>query len=187
MQCLLSELLHRRCQAHCLRKALDQVVDNSAFEQGKLGLKDAWNPPKRALAKVQAPALISQARTIAPTLADWSEGAIDATLAVHALADKETQRRPRSINGVAHDRMAMRHRTAVIRILPNGGSLIRLAAAFAMERHDKRAGPARHGLAGASSYARRASACVVTPPTHRAAIARLSALDPGFRRCCRSI
>jgi transposase-like protein len=131
------EALHQRCQVHYLRNALDHASSKAAMEQVKLGLRDVWNAPTRAIAELRAAALITQLRPTLPTLADWLEGSIGDTLAVYALADKEARRRLRTTNGIEHDHMAVRRRTAVIRVFPNEASFIRLASALAMERNEK--------------------------------------------------
>lgn len=131
------EAVHQRCQVHYLRNALDRVASKSAFEQVKQGLTDVWSAPTKAMAELRAASLITQLRPTLPAVAEWLEHSIGDTLAVYVLADKEARRRLRTTNGVEHDHMAVRRRTAVIRVFPNEASLLRLVSALAMERNEK--------------------------------------------------
>lgn len=131
------EAVHQRCQVHYLRNALDRVTSKSAFDHVKQGLADVWSAPTKAIAELRAAALITQLRSTLPTVAEWVESSIGETLAVYALTDKEARRRLRTTNGIEHDHMAVRRRTAVIRVFPNEASLLRLVSALAMERNEK--------------------------------------------------
>lgn len=106
------------------------------MDRVNLGLKDVTTAPTRAIAALRAFALIEQLRQTLRTPADWLEASIGDTIVVYALTDIEGRRPPRSTNGIEHDHMAARRRTAVIRVFPNEASFIRLAAALAMERNE---------------------------------------------------
>jgi putative transposase len=130
------EAVHQRCQVHYLRNALDRVASKSAFDQVKQELADVWSAPTKAMAELRAAPWITQLRSTLPAVADWVESSIGDTLAVYARRQGGAARL-RTTNGIEHDHMAVRRRTAVIRVFPNGASLLWLVSALAMERNEK--------------------------------------------------
>jgi putative transposase len=130
------EAVHQRCQVHYLRNALDHVSSETAKEQVLAGLRDVWNAPTRTDAEARLAALTARLTPTLPRVAQWLEQRAPDTLGVFALSDRTARRRLASTNSIEHDHMAVRRRTAVIRVFPNEASFIRLASALAMERNE---------------------------------------------------
>ena len=55
---------------------------------------------------------------------------------MYALPQRDFRRRLATTNSIEHDHMAVRRRTAVVRVFPNEASFPRLASALGMERND---------------------------------------------------
>jgi putative transposase len=81
--------------------------------------------------------LINELTAVAPRVATWLESAAPDTLAMYTLPLREPRRRLATTYSIEHDHMAVRRRTAVVRVFPNEASFLRLASALAMERNEK--------------------------------------------------
>jgi putative transposase len=127
---------HQRCQVHFQRNARDKVSSPALQQQLGDGLRAVWACGTRREADAQLARLIAELLAVAPRVAAWLEQAAPDTLAVYALPQREARRRLATTNSIEHDHMAVRRRTAVVRVFPNEPSFLRLVSALAMERND---------------------------------------------------
>jgi putative transposase len=130
------EAAQQRCQVHFQRNARDKVSSPAVQQQVTDGLRAVWACGTRREADAQLARLMADLTPIAPRLATWLETAAPDTLAVYVLPQREARRRLATTNSIEHDHMAVRRRTAVVRVFPNEASFLRLASALAMERND---------------------------------------------------
>lgn len=128
---------HQRCQVHFQRNARDKVSSPAVQQQVADGLRAVWACGTRRDAEAQLARLVLELTPIAPRVATWLESAAPDTLAVYALPLREARRRLATTNSIEHDHMAVRRRTAVVRVFPNEASFVRLASALAMERSEQ--------------------------------------------------
>lgn len=128
---------HQRCQVHFQRNARDKVSSPAVQQQVADGLRAVWACGTHRDAEAQLARMVLELTPVAPRVATWLESAAPDTLAVYTLPLREARRRLATTNSIEHDHMAVRRRTAVVRVFPNEASFLRLARALAMERNEQ--------------------------------------------------
>jgi hypothetical protein len=87
--------------------------------------------------EAQLSRLMPELTPITPCVAAWGDSAAPATLVVSALPHRDVRRKLASTNGIEHYHMAVRRRTAVVRVFPNEASFVRIASTLAMQRNEQ--------------------------------------------------
>ncbi len=132
----LPETAHQRCQVHYLRNLLGQAPSIERFQEAREALQDAWDAASREVAQTKIRAFLAEFESKSPRMAAWIEETVEETLAAFELATGEERRRLRTTNGLEREHVEMRRRTRVVRIFPNEASLLRLAAALAIQHNE---------------------------------------------------
>lgn len=127
-------VIWQRCQVHYQRDAQKQVP---ASERAVLAsrLRDVFNAPDLASARLRLGQVSESYRASYPKLADWLEETAEEALAVFHLPAAHRVRL-RSTNGLEAFIGEVDRRTRVVRIFPDEGSCLRLIAALAMEQSE---------------------------------------------------
>ncbi len=132
----LPEAAHQRCQVHYLRNLLGQAPSVERFQEARDALQDAWDAASREVAQTKIRAFLAEFESKSPRMAAWIEETVEETLAAFELPTGEERRRLRTTNGLEREHVEMRRRTRVVRIFPNEASLLRLAAALAIQHNE---------------------------------------------------
>ena len=124
----------QRCQTHFSRNVLDKVPKKTQREV-KVWLKDLYNSPNLAEARIRKDALVDYLEKYAPKAVEILDAGFDDITAVFQLPEV-CRRRLRTSNSIERVNQELRRRERVIRIFPNEASIERLLGSLLIEMHE---------------------------------------------------
>ena len=124
----------QRCQTHFSRNVLDKVPKKTQREV-KVWLKDLYNSPNLAEARIRKDALVDYLEKYAPKAVEILDAGFDDITAVFQLPEV-CRRRLRTSNSIERVNQEFRRRERVIRIFPNEASIERLLGSLLIEMHE---------------------------------------------------
>ena len=124
----------QRCQTHFSRNVLDKVPKKTQREV-KVWLKDLYNSPNLAEARIREDALVDYLEKYAPKAVEILDAGFDDITAVFQLPEV-CRRRLRTSNSIGRVNQELRRRERVIRIFPNEASIERLLGSLLIEMHE---------------------------------------------------
>ena len=123
----------QRCQTHFSRNVLDKVPKKTQREV-KVWLKDLYNSPNLAEARIRKDALLDYLEKYAPKAVEILDVGFDDITAVFQLPEV-CRRRLRTSNSIERVNQELRRRERVIRIFPNEASIERLLGSLLIEMY----------------------------------------------------
>ena len=124
----------QRCQTHFSRNVLDKVPKKTQREV-KVWLKDLYNSPNLAEARIRKDALVDYLEKYAPKAVEILDAGFDDITAVFQLPEV-CRRRLRTSNSIERVNQELIRRERVIRIFPNEASIERLLGSLLIEMHE---------------------------------------------------
>jgi transposase-like protein len=125
----------QRCQFHLQQNAQAYVPKVTMREEVGADIRDIFNSPGEAEAKLLLEKTILKYETSAPELATWMETALPEGFTIFQLP-KAVRKRLRTSNMLENLNKQIRRRTNVVSIFPNKESCLRLIASVLMEQSD---------------------------------------------------
>ena len=122
------------CETHFSRNVLDKVPKKTQREV-KVWLKDLYNSPNLAEARIRKDALVDYLEKYAPKAVEILDAGFDDITAVFQLPEV-CRRRLRTSNSIERVNQELRRRERVIRIFPNEASIERLLGSLLIEMHE---------------------------------------------------